>query len=167
MPELLDKSDVMRIINSENVVLLCCTRLRSADEVLFSIESKINSLQTIQTTIEADIDRAAILRLCNEIEDIACDISQQTMNDIVSAESRMIFDKAKEIAAEITAPPKTNADRIRQMTDEELSDFLGGIADNCSYNTCESCPMYGACVDVPISRDKWLKQEVSEDARTD
>ena len=61
-----------------------------------------------------------------------------------------------------TKPPKTNADRIRQMTDEELSAFLGGIADNCSYNTCDNCPMYGACVDVPLSRDKWLKQEVSE-----
>ena len=59
-------------------------------------------------------------------------------------------------------PKLTNADRIRQMTDEELSAFLGGIADNCSYNTCDNCPMYGACVDVPLSRDKWLKQEVSE-----
>ena len=58
----------------------------------------------------------------------------------------------------------TNADRIRQMTDEELSAFLGGIADNCSYNTCDNCPMYGACVDVPLSRDKWLKQEVQDDA---
>lgn len=57
----------------------------------------------------------------------------------------------------------TNADRIRQMTDEELSDFLGGISDNCSYNTCDNCPMYGACVDVPLSRDKWLKQEVETD----
>ena len=64
-------------------------------------------------------------------------------------------------------PKLTNADRIRQMTDEELSAFLGGIADNCSYNTCDNCPMYGACVDVPLSRDKWLKQEVSEDAGTD
>lgn len=59
--------------------------------------------------------------------------------------------------------PMTNADRIRHMTDEELSDFLGGIADNCSYGTCDNCPMYGACVDVPISRDKWLKQEVKTD----
>lgn len=56
--------------------------------------------------------------------------------------------------------PKTRADRIRQMTDEELSAFLGGVADNCSYNTCDNCPMYGACVDVPLSRDKWIKQEV-------
>ena len=113
------------------------------------------------------MDKAKIAKLCNDIEDIACDISQQTMNDIVSSESRMIFDKAKEITAEISAHPKTNADRIRQMTDEELSAFFGGIADNCSYNACDSCPMYGACVDVPLSRDKWLKQEVKKDVGTD
>lgn len=54
------------------------------------------------------MDKSKIAKLCNEIEDIACDISRQTMNDIVSAESRMIFDKAKEITAEITVPPKSN-----------------------------------------------------------
>ena len=48
-----------------------------------------------------DIDRAAILRLCNEIEDIACDISNQTMNDVVYAEARMIFDNVKEIGKEL------------------------------------------------------------------
>jgi ribosomal protein L37AE/L43A len=58
----------------------------------------------------------------------------------------------------------TNGDRIRLMTDEELSVFLGGIADNCSYNTCDNCPMYGACVDVPLSRYKWLRKEAEEDA---
>lgn len=58
--------------------------------------------------------------------------------------------------------PLTNGDRIRAMTDEELSVFLGGIADNCTYNTCDNCPMYGACVDVPLSRDKWLSQEVEK-----
>lgn len=51
MPELLNKSDVMRIINSENAVVLCCTQLRSADEVLCSIASQINSLQTIQISL--------------------------------------------------------------------------------------------------------------------
>ena len=47
MPELINKSDVMRIINAENAIVLCCTRLRTTDEVLFSIASQINSLQTI------------------------------------------------------------------------------------------------------------------------
>lgn len=64
----------------------------------------------------------------------------------------------------------SNADRIRKMTDEELSAFLGGIADNCinESDTCNNCPMYGACTDdFPLSVGKWLKQEVSEDAGTD
>lgn len=56
----------------------------------------------------------------------------------------------------------TNGDKIRAMTDEELSVFLGGIADNCSYNTCDNFPMCGACVDVPLSRDKWLRQEAEK-----
>ena len=61
----------------------------------------------------------------------------------------------------------TNGDKIRAMSDEELADFLGGIADNCNYITCDNCPMYDACVDVPISMQKWLKQEVNEDAGND
>ena len=57
-----------------------------------------------------DIDRAAILRLCNEIEDIACDISNQTMNDVVYAEARMIFDKVKAIRKELTGDAGSKID---------------------------------------------------------
>lgn len=71
------------------------------------------------------------------------------------------LDMAIEALNAIVNQPKTNSDRIRNMTDEDLADFLGGIADNCSYNACDNCPMYGACVDVPISMQKWLKQEVN------
>lgn len=51
----------------------------------------------------------------------------------------------------------TNADRIRQMTDEELCDFMAeSICDSvdiCMNDTpCREC------------RLAWLKQEVSEDA---
>lgn len=43
------------------------------------------------------IDCARILKLCNEIEDLAMEIGSITMNDLISATARMIFDKAKEI----------------------------------------------------------------------
>lgn len=49
-----------------------------------------------------EIDRSAILRLCNEIEDLASDIGKHTMMETVYAEARMIFDKAKEIGKELT-----------------------------------------------------------------
>lgn len=107
------------------------------------------------------MDKVKIAKLCNEIEDIACDISQQTMNDIISAESRMIFDKAKEISAEISAPPKSNADRIRQMTDEELAEWITDghdLCDLCQFSTCR--PEFN-CEQGVL---QWLKQEVSEDA---
>ena len=109
------------------------------------------------------MNQAKIAELCNAIEDIACDISQQTMNDIVSAESRMIFDKAKEIAAEITAPPKSNSDRIRQMADEELADKLTDKCAVCAYHNAECKTTFCLCEEGVL---KWLKQEVSEDAGT-
>ena len=57
---------------------------------------------------EPKVNRAAILRLCNEIEDIACDIGNQTMNDVVYAEARMIFDKVKAIRKELTGDAGTD-----------------------------------------------------------
>ena len=45
--------------------------------------------------------------------------------------------------------PKTNADRIRAMTDEELADWLSYICD--AYYT-----PYGGWID-------WLKQEISDE----
>lgn len=114
------------------------------------------------------MNTAKIAKLCNEIEDIACDISQQTMNDIVSAESRMIFDKAKEIVAEITAPPKTNSEKLAEQSLYELmcdmnASFINGnphcvlesiTGENmiCKHESCDHCIA------------EWLKQEVSEDA---
>lgn len=110
------------------------------------------------------MDKEKIAKLCNEIEDVACDIARITMNDIISAESRMVFDKAKEISAEITAPPKSNADRIRQMTDEELFDFLDAITDTCGYlpPQCDNCQMKYKDTSPKCDIQAWLKQEVIE-----
>ncbi len=57
----------------------------------------------------------------------------------------------------------TNADRIRNMSDEELAEFLEIVADGC-----DSCPMLKECTysDEEISekkiRLKWLKQEAED-----
>lgn len=66
--------------------------------------------------------------------------------------------------AEISTPPKANADRIRQMTDEELADIL-------CFADCETgkvkCPAInnqhcnGDCCGHFL---RWLKQEVKDDA---
>lgn len=59
-------------------------------------------------------------------------------------------------------PKLTNANLIRQMTDEELRDFLDEITDCCfSNNDCDNCPMKYS--DEPYYRcniEAWLKQEV-------
>ena len=70
------------------------------------------------------------------------------------------------LSAEITAPPKSNADRIRQMTDEELAEFLLE-----SRQICKLCKKHdeiceGAYHECLQGIDDWLKQEVeSNDER--
>lgn len=55
--------------------------------------------------------------------------------------------------------PKSNGDRIRQMTDEELARFLR------NFDMCIACQV--ECTkEYPCNKGimEWLKQEVSEDA---
>ena len=53
----------------------------------------------------------------------------------------------------------TNADKIRQMTDEELAEWL----DECA--GCNICTKHPVCdIDCFHGYLEWLKQEVTEDA---
>lgn len=64
--------------------------------------------------------------------------------------------------------PKTNADHIRSMTDEELAEWIynGASSDPCDYCTPDSCFCDGATcrgkADAEIIAD-WLKQPYKED----
>jgi hypothetical protein len=70
------------------------------------------------------------------------------------------------------AKPLTNADRIRQMTDEELAEWLDHVAgcgvcvlDEGKYRySGDHCTHEYECIQYI---EKWLKQEVSEDAESD
>ena len=71
--------------------------------------------------------------------------------------------------AEITEPPKSNADRIRQMTDdEELLSAIGMSCYRCVYNNSGkcSCECNNGCYAGNL---EWLRKEADEDAteRTD
>ena len=51
---------------------------------------------------------------------------------------------------------KTNADRIRSMTDEKLAKFL------CDVNhECYQCPAEDLCTNGSNGMIKWLKEEVT------
>ena len=59
----------------------------------------------------------------------------------------------------------TNADCIRKMTDEELAVFMNRIIRHCREESCnDECPMAECCACDWDWQEKWLKQEVSEDA---
>lgn len=62
----------------------------------------------------------------------------------------------------VSAKPKTNADRIRAMSDEELawmfSEFCRGM-ENCNHCICyDNCPGESA-----VGWMKWLEQPVEEE----
>lgn len=65
--------------------------------------------------------------------------------------------------------PPTNADKIRQMTDEELADFIGGIftieRDMWGDYDHRTVVTQGPRVEVRNKEDMldWLKQEVESD----
>lgn len=64
--------------------------------------------------------------------------------------------KIIEVSLAIEQKTKTNADRIRAMSDEELVDFLGEyrFCDICDEG-CEACTYHGDCTKRLFD---WLKQ---------
>ena len=108
------------------------------------------------------MDKAKILRLCNEIEDEVTDIAFNSTHKHIYDCCESIREYLKAISAEITAPPKSNADRIRQMTDEELADVMQGQCACCAYQLT-GCTKK-ECKDGAY---EWLRKEADEDAGTD
>ena len=53
----------------------------------------------------------------------------------------------------------TNADKIRNMTDEELAKFINKIVSHCREESCnDECPMADCCACDYDWHEKWLKQ---------
>lgn len=62
---------------------------------------------------------------------------------------------------------RTNGDRIRSMTDEELADFFCQISKCCGNDaSCSMCPIYDGCAQNVMCVERWLKQEVQKDAES-
>lgn len=62
---------------------------------------------------------------------------------------------------------KTNADRIREMTDEELEEIIRGC---CRGFTCRSCPLKRFCNEVLEQTETddwldWLRSQVEENEK--
>lgn len=104
------------------------------------------------------MDRAKILRLLDEADDIVSALYRQGANKDYKCKS--LREKLKAIVTEITASPKTNGDRIRQMTDEELAEIVRFVLDceDCTFHGNNGCS--GDCYTGAIS---WLKKAVKVD----
>ena len=103
------------------------------------------------------MDKDKIIRLCNDIEDIATGIRERTMKDSYFM-TQTIINKVREISTEISEPPKTNGDIIRQMTDDELAELIAErqICDTCCIKLTR-CLTGANCKGGVLG---WIKQEV-------
>ena len=110
------------------------------------------------------MDKAKILRLCNEINDKIVEF--WNCEQIEHDDAQHIISLLDLIGFEVSAKHKTNADRIRQMTDEELAEELTSLIINALHSRAI---FYGKATEkqITVANMKWLKQEVSEDAGTD
>lgn len=115
------------------------------------------------------MDKAKIMKLCQQIGLVA--MSDKKHYPALHSDFDFINDSQMDIFREVTASPKTNADRIRQMTDEELAAFIDiyDIEDICKTRCAktgearERCMCYGEECKSHIL--KWLKQEVSKNGQ--
>lgn len=108
------------------------------------------------------MDKARILQLCNQIEMIIVTVCN-TGYTLQPGDEEAIFNRTKAIMDEVSAPPKTNADRIRQMTDAEIAKELTGLMINAIHSPAF---FYGRVTEklITTANLKWLQKEVSEDA---
>lgn len=58
---------------------------------------------------------------------------------------------------------QTNADRIRNMSDEELTEFITGLSKHClaGIGKCD-CSAYETCDNCNVEVKKWLQSEAKE-----
>lgn len=109
MPNLIDKDNAINEIreayNRQNAIYIQYHHVER-EGIANGLKYAMSILDEIPTV--TDINRAEILRLCNEIEELAIHIGQQTMNDTVYAEAQMIFDKVKAIGKELTGDAGTD-----------------------------------------------------------
>ena len=74
----------------------------------------------------------------------------------------IILRKTEETKTGVTycmADVKTNADRIRSMSDEELAEWLDKLITHCNDGPCFNCFMQKACLTSMLD---WLKQEAND-----
>lgn len=108
------------------------------------------------------MDKEKIMMLLDEADDIVSALYRQGANKDYKCKS--LREKLHAIGEEINAQPKSNADRIRHMTEEELAKWL----DNEASYTCNICIRQNeksSCVNYNCEEcvAKWLKQEMQND----
>jgi len=133
---------------------------------------KIGGLKSCKHDVQALIDstdfirQALIQKTGGQRSDdpngyIDFDDLQTHINILVCACLSLRASGGLEKITEITAPPKSNADRIRQMTDEELAKFMCLVKDKLCFGCAYSHVV--ECEGIPCEegRKQWLRMDAT------
>lgn len=105
MPELIDKIEALGKLQTMYIQIeRACG---DGNLVAKGVRKAYKAIERMPT-IEADIDCAEILRLCNEIEEIVTAIANWSKNWQTVDDCRTVCDKLKEIGKELTGDAGTD-----------------------------------------------------------
>ena len=82
--------------------------LRTLREIVFDAERKGKMEALVEMRQKMKVNSAAILRLCNEIEDIVSEISKLSENYLIYSDCKSILDRTKAIGKELTGDAGTD-----------------------------------------------------------
>ena len=106
MPELIDKNKLIGYLNAINPCKACSAYGEGAIDV---IQHTLNYLDAMPTV--PDVNRAEILRLCNEIEDFLTEIDKLNNSSyLIDSDLKSIRNRLKAIGKELTGDAGSKTD---------------------------------------------------------
>ena len=103
MPNLIDKDNAINEIreayNRQNAIYIQYHHVER-EGIANGLKYAMSILDILSTV--PDINRAEILRLCNEIEEIVSEISKLSENYLIYSDCKSILDRTKAIGKELT-----------------------------------------------------------------
>lgn len=96
-----------------------------------------------------------------------CCFGSKSFEVIIRTDDEEHYKAAQDFARRLIdhGKPRTNADWIRSLSDEELAEMFSGLCRNAE--SCDNCPLDGQCPGGSFdccAWGLWLKQPVEDDS---
>ena len=122
--------------------------------------------ENVKITINGDTlstIREAAVRMAERWEEsVVCEIVKEARMAGYTEATVLNKEVILEALRRYVMPPKTNADRIRAMTDEELAEFISDVSKACQDSYCGNCFRCKFPWCSSVDTETWLKQPTEE-----